>query len=212
MPIGIGAALPAVGALAGLFGGGDDQGPQLSPQQQRLFKLLLARFRHMNKYANSNTMSTEQERQGVAQAQGLSSEAAGRNREGLFGQMGPADLANSPTIARTLANLSAAETAQSSSIYGNAAQQGLAERHQLAFQGIPQMLMGMGSIAGNPSQPGYSGGGGFDSLLPLLGQIGSQWGQSGGGGNAQPGGTTYGGGGARDWSNYDPYNRGRGAG
>lgn len=175
MAFGIESALPLVGAGLGALIGGDEP-PGLTPEQRRIWRLLIKRYQAEHRYSNSPTLSTPVERQSLSQAQGLQSEAAGRSRAGLFSQNGVNDLANNPMIARQVGNLGAAEQAQSSALYGQFALQGLQDRNNVRHNVLPQLLGQAGSMAGNPAMPGQSSG--WESLMPLLQQAGYVWGQS----------------------------------
>lgn len=172
-------AFPVAAAITGgasLLGGlfGTDSEAELTDEQRRLYHLLLKAFQASHRFANSPVLSTDQERQGLAQAQGLASQSAARNRQGLFSQASPADLRNPALSQRMLSNMSANETAQQSGIYGNAMMQGLQARQQARFGWGPQLLGQANSIASNPGQRAQ--GSGFESLLPYINQIGRQWG------------------------------------
>lgn len=170
-----------LGGLGGLAGGGMEE-PSLTPQQQQIYKALLAMSRRDRKFARSNPLSTSQERQGLANTLGLQNQGANRVQQGLFGQMSGTDLTN-PSTADAMKNLGQANLAQQSSIYSDAYQQGFARR-DAARDRAAGLLGQAGSIAGNPAEPGY--GSSMSQMLPFINQLGYQWGlgRGAGGGNA----------------------------
>lgn len=164
---------PLLGAGAGFLTGGPEP-PGLSPQERRIWRMLIERFQERHRYSNSPTLSTPVERQSLAQAQGLQSETAGRSRAGLFGQQGASDFANNPMIGRQLSNLGAAEMAQANALTGQFALQGLQDRQNVKSNVLPSLLGQAAGVAGNPTMPGQQGG--FSALMPFLQQAAYQWG------------------------------------
>jgi hypothetical protein len=189
MAIGFAAAMPLVGAgLGALFG--DDEPPGLTPEQRRIWQLLKRRYQAEHRYSNSATLSTPVERQSLAQAQGLQSEASARSRAGLFSQNGVGDMANPAMLARQQSNLGAAEMAQSNALYGQFALQGLQDRFNTKHQVLPGLLGQMSGVASSPAMPGQSSG--WESMIPLLSQAGYMWGQRSQSNPMTGGGTTFG--------------------
>ena len=176
----LGAALP-------FFGGQDQEDPQMSMAQKRIFDRLLQMARSQSKFSRTNPFSQTQEREGLAQTLGLFGQAARRGNEAAFAGMSPTSL-QSPSVDRARSNLAASNQAQQSGIYSQAYQGGLLRRDQ-ARQNAQGLFGQAGQIAGSPANPGQQAGG-LGDLFPLLQMFGQQYGMRGGMGGS-PSGSSY---------------------
>jgi hypothetical protein len=135
------------GLLGGFFGGG--QQPELTPEQQRIYNLLLRQFHQQMRFANSIPMSRPQEQLALAENRGQAGTELSNQRERVYAALGPNDQANS---ADTLSNLAQSEVGTLSGIDSQHFLNALNQRYQ-AKQQAPQLLGMAGGIAGQGQVP-----------------------------------------------------------
>lgn len=157
--------ISAIASIAGGFlGGGDDAG-ELSPEMQRIYQMLMKRYRDIMRESRGVPMSDPQEQAALAQAKALAGEGIGQNYQGLLASLGT----DNPNAADALSNFRSGAQGTMANLDIQSLLSSLGARQDARFNKAPALL---GQAMGAASSQRFGGG---TDIGALLGQAASQY-------------------------------------